>query len=153
MITLRMTFLISYIICFTSPLQYLFSCIFGIFLAANDYVEIERLFFPVYYFFRFIKGTLIILYELSLPVTALICLMFRSGWNLIWSFLSLPFLFVSTVACFCSESLLAIMQVFKSLGQGFRSVTTVAGPLTIAENRETTMTLLQIATQLCLDWS
>jgi hypothetical protein len=153
MITLRMTFLISYIICFTSPLQYLFSCIFGIFLAANDYVEIERLFFPIYYFFRFIKGTLIILYELSLPVTALICLMFRSGWNLIWSFLSLPFLLVFTVACFCSESLIAILSVFKSLGQGFRSVTTVAGPLTIAENRETTMTLLQIATQLCLDWS
>ena len=108
MIMLRMTFLISYIIYYSEPLQQWGN----IFFAAAEYTQIERLFFPVYYLFRCIKGTLIILYELSLPVTALICFLLSSGWNLIWSFLTLPYLCLTMITSFFTESTMALVLMF-----------------------------------------
>ena len=110
MIALRMTLLISYIIYYSEPVH-----AWCAFFFSSQWTMFEGFFFPVIYLFKCIKGILIIFYELFLPLYALICLMFRSGWNLIVTILTLPFMCLSVLTSFISESTMALLAIFYSL--------------------------------------
>lgn len=139
MIALRMTLLISYIIYFSEPLQQWA----GVMFAAAEYTQIERLFFPLIYFCKSVKGIVIILYELILPVNALIMFICSSLFNVVWGVLNLPFYFVSTSYYFIVESCVTVLTTVQSVVKPMQQV---IQPVSNAETRETTITLIQLAT-------
>lgn len=100
----------------------------------------------MFYMFRCVKGILIIMYELVLPVSALISLILSAWYSLIVGILNLPFLCLYWVASVFTESAMAFVGVFQSVAATARQVSKVFAPVANEDTRETTMTVLQLLT-------
>lgn len=96
----------------------------------------------MFYMFRCVKGILIILYELVLPVSALISLLLSAWYSLIVGILNLPFICLYMIASFFTESAMAFVGVFYSVAATAKQVSKVLSPVANEDTRETTMTIL-----------
>jgi hypothetical protein len=110
MIYVRMTILIGYIVYFTGP----FAAIFDFFIGSSaTWPLFNNLLYPVYSLTWCIKSAFMLSYEMLLPIWALIGLVMRTGWHLIWGILSLPFVGVSTVVTIIYEFFCTILFMIK----------------------------------------
>ena len=112
LIYLRMTILMGYIIYFTGPFSYMFYNIFNPLVLKMAYKAI----YPVIYLATCFKAVIILLYELLLPVQAVIILFFKTGWHLVSTVLYLPFIGVYWLLKLIYDGLMGVILVFKSIG-------------------------------------
>ena len=149
MIALRVGFIISSLLYFSEPFQSWFNIIFGV----EQWTFLERLFFPVIYCLSVLRGIITLFYDLFLPVFALIYLIVSSGCSLVFTLLTLPFTIVYTVIYSFFYQIKTLFTFTTTLRESWGTANKVVQPLTKKENVETTVSLLQFATQLSVSWS
>jgi hypothetical protein len=148
-IALRVGFIISSLLYFSEPFQSWFNILFGV----EQWSFLERLFFPVIYCLSMLRGIITLIYDLFLPVFALVYLIVSSGFMLVFTVITLPFTIAYTVIyCFVYQ-INSLFNFTTTLRDSWTTANKVVKPLTQKENVETTVSILQYATELSVSWS
>jgi hypothetical protein len=102
----------------------------------------NTLFYPLFYLLWLIKSSIVICYELLLPIFALIRILVMATWNLIWTVLNLPFVSLSFLFTSSYEGLLSLFALGTGLNQGAQQLGAVVTPLTQPDQAEATFGLI-----------
>jgi hypothetical protein len=131
-IYIRMTILAGYIFYF--PFQSSLDLLIGsenlLMLVGWVLWFFNTLFYPVFYLLWLIKSSIVICYELLLPIFALIRILVMTTWNLIWTVLNLPFVSLSFLFTSAYEGLASLFALGTGLNQGAQQVRAIVSPLT-----------------------
>ena len=147
-IYIRMTILAGYIFCIP------FKSILGFFIGSENLVFlvgwilwfVNTLCYPLFYAFWLVKSIVVILYELLLPIFALIRLTVMTIWNLFWTLMSLPFLSVSFLLTSIYEGILSFFLCIKQIALGFQQLTVLVKPISQVEQTEATFEIITFVT-------
>lgn len=107
-IYIRITLIMGYIIYFSSPFWYFIDYFY---LSETSWVMFDQLIYPFYYIYKSLKAIVTILYELILPINALICLVVRSGISLVATTLKLPFILIQLFGTFLIDTFYFIVTM------------------------------------------
>ena len=139
MIYVRMTILIGYIVYFTGP----FSAIFDFFIGSSaTWSVINYMLYPVYSVTWCIKSIFTLTLEMLLPIWALVALIIRAGWHLIWCILSLPFVGVYTVFTLIYDFFYYILICVKVAASSLQGMFSFFRPVANPQNRQATLSAL-----------
>lgn len=125
LIYLRMTILMGYIIYFTGPFSYMFYNIFNPLVIDIAYKAV----YPAVYIASCVKALIILLYDLLLPIQAVIILFLKTGWHLVSTVLYLPFMAVYWLLKLIYDGLKGVVIVYKSIGSSLQGILRLIKPV------------------------
>ena len=131
-IYIRMTILAGYIFCIPikSTLDFLIGSENLVFIFSWVLWCANTLCYPLFYALWLLKSTIVILYELLLPIVALVRLIVMAVYNLVWTLLSLPFYSVSFVFASIYEGIMSLCLCFTSIAASFQQLAVFVKPIT-----------------------
>ena len=112
-------------------------------------LAVNTAFYPLVYLTQSLWALLKLLFDLLWPVKALISLVIRSSFSIVWNILCLPY----TLLRFLYSCCLGLLQVLGGFRSSVESAKFVAAQAQSKAEAQEAFSMIAYATQLCIAWS